>query len=214
MSEQQGIEVRKALVDIDSTLYESDHLFVRAMAEMFGHRVRRRDLDRWDWWERYISIHQFRRLIRTSFHADETIRAMVPFPGVVETLRAWREAGVEICIVSDRHPRTARATRDWLAAWGIEADDVVLRHPIDKIAWARRHHVDLVIDDKPGTIAAALEAGIAAAAIIYPYNRDLLAGRPEAFRGRSWDVLRRRIEARCVLGAGAPAEQAARPASP
>lgn len=186
---------QRILVDIDSTLYPSDPIFIRAMRERHGLELRLRDLDEWDWWRRYITLDDFLALIRIDFHANDEITGAVPFTGAVEALREWRATGAKIHIVSDRHPRTARATRAWLASCGIEADAIVLRSPIDKIAYAQAHRIDLVIDDRPSTLVAAREAGIRTATLIYPYNRLLLAGAPDIIRAANWRVLRRRIEA-------------------
>ena len=185
----------KIMVDIDSTLYPSDPLFVRALAALHGVTITLEDIDQWGWWERYMSRQQFASLIREFYHAPEEILAAEPFAGSVKTLRDWQAAGHEVWIVSDRHPRTRKPTNTWLRKLGIEPTGIILKLGINKVAWAAEHVMDLVIDDKPETIVGCLEAGMSVATLIYPYNRLLVSEHPEVMAASDWRSLRRLVEA-------------------
>src|SRR3712207_1768438 len=60
----------------------------------------------------------------THTHADEQVLAAEPYPGAVETVRCWHAAGHWIHITSHRHPRSARATAQWLERIGLPHDDL------------------------------------------------------------------------------------------
>jgi uncharacterized HAD superfamily protein len=194
MTSQAVPPAQRILVDIDSTLYPSDPIFVRGMREMYGIRLRIADMTEWGWWARYITLDEFLALIREYFHSEREIASARAFPDAVAALRDWRAAGARVHIVSDRHKRTTPATVAWLDASGIERDTVVLRSGIDKVSYALSHKIGLIIDDKPLTLENARQAGIRTATLSLPYNRPLLAAAPEIIRASNWRVLRRRIE--------------------
>jgi uncharacterized HAD superfamily protein len=190
---------RKIMVDIDSTLYPSDPIFIRAMSEMYGVQLDLSALDHWDWPLQHISSEQFAALISEYFHSDTEILAAVPFRGAVEAINAWRAEGHRVHVVSDRGVRAKPATLTWLNNIGIGYDALVLRLGVDKIEYARRHRIDLVIDDRPDTLERAVEAGFAAATLVYPYNRLVVETHPSILASTNWRDLRRRIE-RQILG--------------
>lgn len=184
------------LVDIDSTLYSTETVLSGLMLELYGVEVSPAEMDRWDWWEGKISAEQFWVMIRDHLHADETIRAAVPFDGAVETLCAWKAAGHRIHIVSDRSARTAEATRAWLDAIGVLYDAAELRTKIDKLEYAQAQGITLVIDDKPEMLRRTLEAGLSAATLLLPHNRALAEGDARIVAAPTWPGLRAAIESR------------------
>lgn len=199
MAQPLSVRPQRIMVDIDSTLYPSDPIFIRAMSEMYGVNLELASLNHWDWWREHISAEQFVTLISDYFHSDTEILAAVPFRGAVEAVNDWRAAGHRVHIVSDRGPRARIATIAWLERIGIEYDALFLRLGMDKIEYAHRHRIDLVIDDRPDTLERAVEAGFAAATLVYPYNRLVVETHPAILAATSWRELRRRIE-RAVLG--------------
>ena len=68
---------------------------------------------------------------------------------------------------ADRWPATAA----WLGRIGLPFDD--LHCSYDKVSRCVELDIDLLIDDCPLNLAAALTQGIAAASILHPWNRDL-----------------------------------------
>jgi hypothetical protein len=67
----------------------------------------------------------------------------------------------------------------------------------DKVSRCVELGIDVLIDDSPVNLERALDAGIAAATIVHPWNADLVeAGR--AVGGRDWFELRNLLEP--VLG--------------
>ena len=160
--------VFRVMVDIDDTLYPAEDLWARIFREHYGTELG--PIRRWDFWRDYLEPDVFFHLVRTHFHSAEAIRNNLPFSGSGAALRAWKRAGVEIHIVSDRSPATGRATRAWLRRNELPFDVTVFRSPIDKVAYAVQTGINLVIDDKPTTIEGCIAAGIPVATISHRFN--------------------------------------------
>lgn len=199
MSNAQRPVIESILVDIDSTLYDSDPLFIKYLQQLHGVDVE--EITRWDFWREHMSAEQFVALIRDHYHSPDEIMAATPYPGAVEAVGAWFRAGAAIYVASDRNlRRTGEATRDWLTAIGLPHTELVLRSPFDKVAYALEHGIGLVIDDKPETLARAAEAGLAVATILHTYNRDAVATHPSIIAAPDWPSLRRKVARRLRVG--------------
>ncbi|MFZ1154301.1 MAG: hypothetical protein WAN93_05290, partial [Solirubrobacteraceae bacterium] len=101
----------------------------------------------------------------------ELILAGRPYPGAVDTIRAWSEEGHFIHITSHRSTACASATAQWLANLGLPVDDLCCSY--DKITRCVELDIDVLIDDSPLNISAAIECGIATATILHPWNTEL-----------------------------------------
>lgn len=156
-------------IDIDSTL----HHYWDTLSEI---AVRRFGIDlpyeeQLTWGITRLKPEQLRVCIEES-HTDERILAGRPYPGAVETVRRWREQeGHYIHVTSHRDPRCAEATARWLEWIGLPCDDVCCS--FEKVSRCAQLRIDLLIDDSPLNIAAALERGMLAATLAHPWNRDL-----------------------------------------
>ena len=186
---------RRILVDIDSTLYPSEQVFIKHLERLHGVTLTPDQMADWDtWWQPYMTRRQFTAFIRRHFHSDDEIRNAVPYRGATTALRAWKKAGHIIHIVSDRHPKTQAATAEWLDKIGAPYDRLVLEWGIDKISYAVEARLNLIIDDKPATLRNALAAGLWTATLAHPHNREVLRENSEIVRARSWPALRTKIE--------------------
>lgn len=186
---------RRILVDIDSTLYPSEQVFIKYLERLHGVTLTSEQMADWDrWWRPFMTKRQFTDFIQRHFHSDDEIRNAVPYRGATTALRAWKKAGHIIHIVSDRHPKTQVATAEWLEKIGAPYDRLVLEWRIDKIEYAVGANLNLIIDDKPATLRNALAAGLWTATLAHPHNRETLRDNPEIVRARSWPTLRRKIE--------------------
>ena len=214
MSEQHNPKAR-ILVDIDATLYDANSLFIRLFREIHG--IDLAAISDWDFYQQHMSAEEFGRFIKHHFHAEHEVKRAAPFRGAVEALRDWADAGAEIHVVSDRPTSARRATRHWLEEIGVPFERLVARTPIDKVAYVRRQRIDLVIDDKPATLAGCATLGVPSATLAYPYNRDVLAAHPQIIHARHWPSLRRKVDAHLVAHHGldlTPAEAGQEPKAP
>lgn len=199
MSAASPEPIESILVDIDSTLYDSDPLFIKYLEQRHG--IVLPHIERWDFWRDHISAEAFTALIKESYHSKEEILAAIPYPGAVEAITSWHRAGARIHVVSDRNPRrTGAHTRSWLAAIGLPYTELVMRSPIDKVAYAHAKGIGLVIDDKPDTLRQAVDSGLAAATILHIYNNEVLAERPEIISAPDWATLQHKVDRRLRVG--------------
>ncbi len=81
------------------------------------------------------------------------------------------EQGHFIHITSHRASACAPATARWLERLGLPFDDLCCSY--DKVSRCVELDIDILIDDSPLNISAAIEHGIAAATILHPWNAEL-----------------------------------------
>jgi uncharacterized protein len=160
------LPVRVAL-DIDSTLYHAWDLFSETARRRFGVRLRYTEQIAW-------GIAELRpeqvRLLAQETHREEVIRSTQPYPGAVETVRAWHDAGHFIQVSSQRPLECHTATKEWLTSIGLPFDDVDFSG--DKVSRCAAKGIDVLIDDSPLNLSRAMDLGITPAAIVHPWNRE------------------------------------------
>ena len=110
--------------------------------------------------------------------------AAEPYPGAVETVRAWHEAGHFIHITSHR-ATDCHAVDRALAATGSACPTTSSTAPSTRSRAAREIGIDLLIDDSPGNLERALEAGMRAATLLHPWNRELCETEDVDLRART-----------------------------
>ena len=104
-------------------------------------------------------------------HSDEQILAAEPYPR-----RRRDRAGVEGGRPLHPHhlapPRAAHdATARWLERIGLPYDELYCSD--DKVSHCRAIGIDLLIDDSPVNLEAAVDAGLRVATLEHPWNRDI-----------------------------------------
>ena len=124
-------------------------------------------------------------------HREANVLAAEPYPGAVDAVRAWRETGHFIHVTSHRTTDAHDATERWLKQIGLPYDELYCS--FDKVARCREIEIDLLIDDSPVTLANALEAGMTAATIEHPWNRDLCE-EEDIVSAPDWPTLAQRLE--------------------
>ena len=175
-------------IDIDSTLHHYWDQFAAAAKKRFGvdlpyeHQI--------TWEVDRLRPEQVRTCVRET-HRDENVRAAVPYPGAVEAVRRWHAAGHYILVTSHRAVECDGATSRWLDAIGLPYD--LLHCSYDKISHCVEHGIDLLIDDSPLNLAAALEAGMAAATLRHPWNEDVCESEP-IICAADWPALETALE--------------------
>ena len=134
-----------------------------------------------------LTPEQLRAIVEETHNEHNVLRAQ-PYPGAVETIRAWHRQGHFIHITShraaDAQPHTAR----WLDAIGLPHDELYCS--TDKIARCIELGIDVLIDDSPVNLERAVNAGITAATIEHPWNKDMR----DVISAPDWPTLARRLE--------------------
>lgn len=174
-------------LDIDSTLHHYWDLFRGVVNERFG--VDLAYEAQTDWGISRIPQEHLRAAVMET-HSDENIASAEPYPGAVETVRAWHDAGHWIHVTSHRAASCAPATARWLDEVGIPYDD--LHCSYDKLSRCVELGIDILVDDSPVNLIGARDAGILGATLLHPWNRELLGQEGFVFAA-DWGELRERL---------------------
>ena len=171
-------------IDIDSTLHPYWDTLSDAARKRFGIDLPYEE--QFDWGITRLKSQQLEVVIADT-HSDEAILAATPYPHAVETVRDWHAAGHYIHVTSHRAGGCHPATATWLERIGLPFDD--LHCSYDKISRCVELGIDVLIDDSPVNLARARDAGIVAATIVHPWNREL-AAREDVIGAADWPELR------------------------
>jgi len=155
-------------IDVDSTLHHYWDVLSEISQRRFG--VELPYEEQFTWGITRLRPDQLALCIEES-HSEELILAGRPYPDAVETVRGWREQGHFIHITSHRSTACADSTARWLEDMGLPFDDLCCSY--DKITRCIELDIDLLIDDSPLNISAAIEHGIPTATILHPWNAEL-----------------------------------------
>jgi uncharacterized HAD superfamily protein len=180
--------VARIALDIDSTLHHYWELFRSIVNERYGV-----DLEyeaQTDWGITRLPQAQLRAAVMET-HSDENIAGAEPYPGAVETVRAWHDDGHWIHVTSHRAESCAPATERWLEQAGIPFDD--LHCSYDKVTRCVELGIDVLVDDSPVNLERARAEGILGATIIHPWNAEL-EGRDGVIVAHDWHELRVLLE--------------------
>jgi uncharacterized HAD superfamily protein len=175
-------------IDIDSTLHHYWDLLEEVAQRRFGVTIPYADQVVWD--IDRLKPEQLSAAVRET-HSDPQILASEPYPGAVEAVRAWHEAGHFIHITSHRAGEAQDATAQWLERIGLPYDELYCSY--DKVSRCQEIGIDLLIDDSPENLQRAIDAGIAVATLVHPWNRELCETE-DVVCGEDWDELGRNLE--------------------
>jgi uncharacterized protein len=177
----------KIAIDIDSTLHHYWDQLSDAARRRFGIALPYED--QLTWGITLLRPEQVRACVQDT-HSEARVLAAEPYPGAVETVRDWHAAGHFIHITSHRDVASHDATERWLRRIGLPFDELYCSY--DKVARCREIGIDVLIDDSPVNLTAALEAGIAAATLVHPWNRDFCETE-DVICGEDWPELARKL---------------------
>jgi uncharacterized protein len=155
-------------IDVDSTLHHYWDVLSEISLRRFG--VELPYEEQFTWGITRLRADQLAVCIEES-HSDDLILSGRPYPGAVETVRAWSADGHFIHITSHRSTACASATARWLRSLGLPFDDLCCSY--DKVARCVELDIDILIDDSPLNLSSAIEHGIATATILHPWNAEL-----------------------------------------
>ena len=175
-------------IDIDSTLHHYWDVLSRAARDRFG--VDLPYEQQITWGITLLKPRQVQACVEDT-HRDAAILDATPYPGAVETVRAWREAGHFIHITSHRAVSAQGATATWLQEIGLPYDELYCS--FDKVSRCIELEIDVLIDDSPRTLLRAAEAGMTPATIVHPWNRDLCE-EEDIVCAPDWPTLAERLE--------------------
>jgi uncharacterized protein len=155
-------------IDVDSTLHHYWDVLSGISRRRFG--VELPYEEQLIWGITRLRADQLAVCIEES-HSDGQILAGQPYPGAVDTVRAWSEQGHFIHVTTHRSTACAPATTRWLETMGLPFDDLCCSD--NKVTRCVELDIDILIDDSPLNINAAIDHGIVAATILHPWNAEL-----------------------------------------
>ena len=123
-------------------------------------------------------------------HTEPQILAGRPYGGAVEAVSRWHAGGHFIHVTSHRPVAAHAATERWLQRIGLPHDELYCS--MDKISRCREIGVDILIDDSPVNLWAALDSGMVAATIVHPWNRDVCE-EEDVISARDWPELEAKL---------------------
>jgi uncharacterized HAD superfamily protein len=175
-------------IDIDSTLHHYWDVLSAAAQRRFGIDLPYEE--QFTWGITRLRDDQLRLCIQET-HSDEVIVSSEPYPGAVETVTAWHDAGHFIHITSHRAASAHGATERWLERIRLPHDELFCSY--DKVARCADIEIDLLIDDSPINLTRAIERGITPATILHPWNEDVCA-EEDVICARDWPELAAKLE--------------------
>ena len=155
-------------IDVDSTLHHYWDVLSEISRRRFGIELPYEE--QFTWGITRLRPDQLALCIQES-HSDELILAGRPYSSAVETIRQWSEQGHFIHVTTHRSTACASATARWLEGIDLPFDDLYCSH--DKVTRCVELDIDILIDDSPLNISAAIECGILTATIVHPWNAEL-----------------------------------------
>jgi hypothetical protein len=174
-------------LDVDSTVWDVSTPFRDAVREITGDAP---DLETVFTWAQVLDAYGEKdtALIYERVLAPERIRMRELYPNAAEILRRLQtERGLRIHFVTRNHD--PEALRPHLSPWlrehfGPEVGLTITSG--EKTGVLRELHAFGVVDDHPRTLVAAAEAGLWAATKIQPWNREVVAERPDVRGFDDW----------------------------
>jgi uncharacterized protein len=156
-------------LDIDSTLHDYWRQFAAVAERRFG--VRLPYEQQLTWGITNLRPEQVRACVAET-HGRTTVLSSEPYPGAVDVVRRWHDAGHYIHVTSHRSVDAHACTAEWLERIGMPYDDLWCSY--DKVSRCVEIEIDVLVDDSPLNLVRAQESGIIPATIVHPWNRELV----------------------------------------
>jgi FMN phosphatase YigB (HAD superfamily) len=182
-------------IDIDSTLHHYWDLLEEVAQRRFGVAIPYAEQVVWE--IDRLKPEQLNAAVRET-HSEPQILGSEPYPGAVDTVKSWHEAGHFIHVTSHRSASAHDATARWLDEIGLPYDELYCSY--DKLARAREIGIDVLVDDAPANLLGALDSGMTAATLLHPWNRTLCE-EESVICAPDWPTLQQRLEP--ILAGGA-----------
>lgn len=159
---------KRAIVDIDNTLW---HFCDALYEELRNINKRFPTPDRWahwDLWEGYCTEDDFLGAVN-AVHFNQHSDKYLPYPEAKYFLSALKENGYHITIASHRSPDYRKQTEIWLEKHDLAYDELHLSFHKTRLF---DRFTDVVVDDAPQVLEKAVESGVMATGLLFPWNRN------------------------------------------
>jgi phosphoglycolate phosphatase-like HAD superfamily hydrolase len=172
--------------DVDSTIWDTGAWVRSAVLDITGETL---DIERITTWTHVLDTYgeKTTTAVFDRVFDPERVRDREPYPGAPEALRALQERqGIDIHFVTHNDPEIMTPHLEhWLRThFGPNVGLTVTTE--DKLDILEQLGALGLIDDRPDTIGRVADAGLWAAAMIQPWNRDLLTRRSDVHGFSHW----------------------------
>jgi hypothetical protein len=158
--------MKKAIVDIDNTLWhfcDALHERLRKINKSFPAPDSWTD---WDMWEQYCSSEDFLGAVN-AIHFEQDSERYLPYPEAQDFLLTLKKNGYHITIASHRAPVYREQTENWLKRHNLQYDELHLSFHKTSLF---DESTDVVVDDAPPVLEKAVEKGLMATGLLFPWN--------------------------------------------
>jgi hypothetical protein len=158
---------KTAFVDIDNTLWQFCDVLYEDLRKINRDFPAIEHWTGWDIWQGYCSEEDFYGAVN-AIHRRQDSDAFRPYPEAQGFLSALRQHGFRIIIASHRSPEFMAQTERWLKKHDLAYDDLHLSYQKTDLITSE---TTVVVDDSPHVLEKALEHGVLATGLLFPWNR-------------------------------------------
>jgi hypothetical protein len=159
---------KRAIVDIDNTLWHFCDALYDQLKKINKTFPAPDNWINWDMWEGFCSIDEFLGAVN-AVHLNQHSDNHLPYPEAKDFLINLKESGYHITIASHRSPDYRKQTKKWLEKHGLVYDELHLSfHKTELFDMS----TDVVVDDSPHVLEKAVDKGVMATGLLFPWNRD------------------------------------------
>lgn len=158
---------KRAIIDIDNTLWhfcDALHDELKKLNKKFPPPD---SWTHWDLWEGYCSEDDFYSAVN-AIHLNQNSDSYLPYPEARDFLCNLRENDYHITIASHRSPDHRKQTEMWLDKHGLVYDELHLSFDKTQLF---DEFTDIVVDDAPRVLEKAVQKGVIAIGLLFPWNR-------------------------------------------
>jgi phosphoglycolate phosphatase-like HAD superfamily hydrolase len=173
-------------VDVDSTVWDLSAWVCEAVLDVTGETLDPESLSTWTHVLDVYGEEETMEIYERALSPDR-VRKREPYPGSAEVLRGLQDEGIHIHFIT--HNWDAEAMTPHLEPWlkkhfGPDIGLTVITE--DKLGILRELGAFGMVDDRPDTITRVADAGLWAATMLQPWNRELVKDHPKVYGFTSW----------------------------
>jgi beta-phosphoglucomutase-like phosphatase (HAD superfamily) len=160
--------VKRAIIDIDNTLWHFCDALHEQLQKINENFPSPDNWVHWDMWETYCSLDEFLGAVN-AVHLNQHSDKYLPYPEAKEFLSTLKEHGYHITIASHRSPDYRKQTERWLEKHDLVHDELHLSFHKARLF---DRFTDVVVDDAPQVLEKAVDKGVMATGLLFPWNKE------------------------------------------
>lgn len=174
-------------IDVDSTIYDLTPGLIEAAQEITGEEVTKEQINEWGYLDTRFGGDTAHRIFVRALD-PKRVSERTLYPGAREIIRVLGALGAEVHFVTHNHdPEGMRPHLvPWLEQHFPRRPVHILHSSESKLECLRDIGAVGIIDDKPATLIEVADAGLVAATLIQPWNRELVESREDIVGFFDW----------------------------